>query len=202
MNPLVIFGCGGHAKSVTDVILFNEPHRKIILVDKNARQDEKILGFSIVNDYIIKDEDVFVAIGDNKLRKEISERYYKNLISIISKRAYLGKNTNIGKGVFIAHNAHIGVLSTIKDFSVINTNASIDHECTIGVAATVAPGAVLCGRVTVGNNSWIGANVAIKENVNIADNIIIGMGAVVIKDVINTGTYVGCPARLIRGASE
>jgi len=201
-NLLIVIGCGGHAKSVTDVILFNDPSKEIIFLDKNAREGESILGFPVVRDYEVTNEEVFVAIGDNIKRKIICEKYFNNLVSVVSKRAYLGKNTSIGKGVFVAHNAHIGILSTIKDFSVINTSASIDHECTVGIAATIAPGAVLCGKVIVGNNSWIGANAVVRENTSITDNVIIGMGATVVKNVINEGTYVGCPIRLINSPSN
>jgi len=202
MKKLIIIGCGGHARSVTDVILFNDPSKEIIFFDKNTRNGESILGFPVIKDYEVTNEEVFVAIGDNKIRNTICEKYFNNLVSVVSKRAYLGKNTSIGKGVFVAHNAHIGVLSKIKDFSVINTNASIDHECTVGIAATIAPGAVLCGKVVVGNNSWIGANAVVRENTTIADNVIIGMGATVVKNVISEGTYVGCPIRLINNTSD
>jgi len=193
----IIFGAGGHAKSVADVILFNESEIDIIFINKNAHPNEILLGFPVVDDYNVTNEDVFVAIGDNKIRRNICEKYYKNLISVISKRAYVGRDVSLGKGVFVAHNAHIGILSAINDFSVINTNASIDHECKVGLASTIAPGAVLCGKVTIGDNSWIGANASVKENISIVDNVIIGMGSIVIKDIDEEGTYVGCPAKII-----
>jgi sugar O-acyltransferase (sialic acid O-acetyltransferase NeuD family) len=202
MKQLIIFGCGGHAKSVADVALFNDPNRKLLFVDRNVRQGETILGFPMVSDYTITNEDVFVAIGDNKLRYEVCTQYYKNLVSIISNRAYLGKEISLGKGVFVAHNAHVGIFTKLNDFSVVNTNASIDHECSVGIAATVAPGAVLCGKATVGKFSWIGANASIRENITISDNVIVGMGAVVIKDIVETGTYIGCPAKLVHNIPE
>jgi sugar O-acyltransferase (sialic acid O-acetyltransferase NeuD family) len=202
MKQLIIFGCGGHARSVTDVILYNEPHRKILFVDKNAQKGETILKFPVISDYTVTNEDVFVAIGDNKLRYEVCKQHYKNLVSVISNRAYLGKDISIGKGVFIAHNAHVGIFSKLNDFSVVNTSASVDHECTIGIAATISPGTVLCGKVTVGNFSWIGANATVRDNIKITDNVIIGMGGVVIKDVNHPGMYVGCPIKLIRPELE
>jgi sugar O-acyltransferase (sialic acid O-acetyltransferase NeuD family) len=195
MDELIIFGCGGHAKSVTDVVLYNNPNIKIVFVDKNAHRGELILGFPVTNDIIINKENVFVALGDNNSRRNLCEKYYDNLVSIISNQAYIGKNTHLGSGIFVAHKAHIGVLSTVKDFVVVNTHASIDHECSIGIAASIAPGAILCGKVTIGDNSWIGANATVRENVNISSNVIIGMGAVVTKNIISSGIYIGCPAK-------
>ena len=51
---------------------------------------------------------------------------------------------------------------------------------------------------TIGNNVFIGTNAVIREGVKIVDNCIIGAGAVVLKDIIESGTYVGLPAKKIK----
>lgn len=50
----------------------------------------------------------------------------------------------------------------------------------------------------IGNDVWIGANCLIKSGVNIADGAVIGMGAVVLKDIGPYEVWAGNPARLIR----
>ncbi len=57
-------------------------------------------------------------------------------------------------------------------------------------------GAVLCGNVFVGENSFIGAQSIVKEGVNIGKNVIVGAGAVVVKNVPDNTTVLGNPARL------
>ena len=192
----IIIGCGGHARSIADVILYNEPDADIIFIDENAKADEELLGFPVLPNYNITSEKVFVGFGDNKKRKELSQKYYSNLTSIISKNAYIGKNVKIGKGVFVAHNAHIGVLSTIDDFSIINTGALIDHECSIAKASFIGPNATLCGKVVIGENSFIGAGTTVKDNIYINSDIVIGAGSGVVKNLEINGTYVGIPAKL------
>jgi sugar O-acyltransferase (sialic acid O-acetyltransferase NeuD family) len=215
MDRLVIFGCGGHAKSVADVALYNEPSLKLVLVDENAEEEETVLGFPVMTEYSVKPNDkVFVAIGDNERRKNMCEKYYDNLISIVSKRAYTGREVSIEQGVFVAHDAHIGVFSKINDFAVINTKASLDHECEIGIAATISPGAILCGKVVVGDMVWIGANATVRVKICIIPpppppthtqynlKIRVGMGAVVDKDIRSYGIYAGVPARQLCVKSE
>ncbi len=194
---LVILGCGGHARAVLDVILYNNQYKDIIFADKNARENETILGYPVYKQYKITGEKVFVAIGDNCKRRTLCEKYYSNLISVVSKTAYIGKNVNIGKGVFVAHSSHIGILSDIDDFCVINTSASIDHECKIGKGSFIGPNSTICGKVTVKENVFIGAGTTIIDNISIIDNTVIGAGAVVIKDITSCGTYVGIPAAKI-----
>ena len=194
---LVILGCGGHAKAVLDVILYNNKYKDIIFVDNNARENEIILGYPVYKQYEITDEKVFVAIGNNSKRQALCEKYYNNLISVVSKTAYIGKNVSIGQGVFVAHNTHIGILSDINDFCIINTSASIDHECKIGKASFIGPNVTLCGKVSVKENVFIGAGTTLIDNISITDNTVIGAGAVVIKDITSCGTYVGIPAAKI-----
>lgn len=50
----------------------------------------------------------------------------------------------------------------------------------------------------IGNDVWIGAHVLIKEGIKIGDGSVIGMGAVVIKDVPPYSIVGGVPARVIR----
>ena len=43
----------------------------------------------------------------------------------------------------------------------------------------------------------IGVGAVVRDFVQIGSNIVVGAGAVVVKDLLEPGTYVGCPARLL-----
>lgn len=187
-NKIVIIGSGGFAKSVLDVVLFNETNMDVVFVDKNAKQDKTILGYPVLTTFNITDEKIFVALEDSQKRKEEATKQ-KNLVSIISKRAYLGKNVTIGKGVFVAHDVHIGILSEIGDYSFLNTNSSIGTECVIGEASTIAANAILCNNVKIGENVSIGARAVIVDEVNIDKNVTVKHGAVVTENIDNSKIY-------------
>lgn len=192
-NKWIIIGCGGHAKSIADVLLYNDEKVDIIFLDKNAKKNEKILGFKVVSDYKITNEKIIVGLGDNKKRKDLSLKYYNNLSNVISKKSYVAKSVKLGKGVFVAHNAHIGVLSRIDDFTVVNTGANIDHECILERNSFIAPNATLCGKVHLSENVFLGACATILPNIKICANSIIGAGTIVIDNINKSGTYVGNP---------
>ena len=80
---------------------------------------------------------------------------------------------------------------------LVNTGATIDHDCVIGPHCHIAPGAVLSGRVTVGARTHIGTGARVIQGVNIGSDCVIGAGAVVVRDVIDGLTVVGCPAEPI-----
>ena len=85
---------------------------------------------------------------------------------------------------------------------IINTNASVDHECILGDGVEVGPGATLCGLVTVDVNGWICAGATILPRIKIGADAIVGGGAVVTKDVSAGQTVVGVPARPIKNVEK
>ena len=45
---------------------------------------------------------------------------------------------------------------------------------------------------------FVGAGSTIKDNISVCDNVIIGAGSIVVKDIIESGIYVGCPVKKIK----
>jgi UDP-perosamine 4-acetyltransferase len=66
---------------------------------------------------------------------------------------------------------------------VINTRASIDHDCRLAAHVMISPGAVLCGGVSVGEGAYLGAGCIVTQGVSIGEGALIGAGVVVRGDV-------------------
>lgn len=81
---------------------------------------------------------------------------------------------------------------------IVNTGASVDHDCKIGDFVHIAPHATVLGGVEIGEGTWVGAGAVIKQYLKIGANCMIGAGAVVIADVPDGTTVVGVPAREIK----
>lgn len=141
----------------------------------------------------------FIAIGDNGIREKVFKKLaIQNLLPVnaVHKTAAVDESAVIApNGVMIAANTTINPLVKIGKGVICNTNCSIDHECIIGDFAHIAPGAVLCGNVSVGNHTFVGANAVVKQGITIGSNCMIGAGAVVVKDVPDNVTVVGIPAK-------
>jgi len=60
------------------------------------------------------------------------------------------------------------------------------------------PGTMIGGDVQVCEGAYIGASVSIKEKIKIGQWSVVGMGSVVINDVLASSTYVGVPAKKIK----
>ena len=109
---------------------------------------------------------------------------------------HIGNNVEIGSNVAIAK----GTLSNtiIEDDVKIDNLVHVAHNCVIKKGAFVIASSVLCGGVNVGKNAWVAPNSTVSQKVNIGDKSIIGLGAVVRKDVEQGSVVVGNPAKLLK----
>ncbi len=90
--------------------------------------------------------------------------------------------------------AVVNIGTRVKENSIINTNASVDHDCLIGAHVHIAPGVTLSGGVTVGEGSHIGTGASVMQGIEIGANVIVGAGAVVIDNIETGKTVCGVPA--------
>lgn len=79
---------------------------------------------------------------------------------------------------------------------IVNTSASVDYDCFIGDWCHVAVGEHLCGTVRLGCCCWIGAGAIINNSLNLCDDVIIGTGAIVVKNIEENGTYISMIAKI------
>ena len=106
---------------------------------------------------------------------------------IVGNNVYVGANTAIDRG-------------TLGD-TIIDDNVKIDnlvhvaHNCHINDGAFVIAGTILGGGTQIGKNCWIAPNVSVKEQTIIHDSALVGLGAVVLKEVNAGSIVVGNPAK-------
>ena len=120
----------------------------------------------------------------------------------------IGDNSFVGPFVEIQKNVTIGKNTKIQSHSFICELVSIGDECFIGHGVMFINDLFSEGRPANGNkdfwkNTKIGNNVSIGSNatilpVEICDHVVIGAGAVVTKNIVESGVYVGNPAKKIK----
>lgn len=195
MNRLVIVGASGHGKVVADIARLCGYDDIVFLDDDESKKE--CAGYRVVgrtND--APTGDVFVAIGDNEIRKRISEQYADRRQPIlIHPSAVVAADVQIGQGTVIMAGAVINPGVSIGCGCIINTCSSIDHDCVLRDFVHISVGSRVCGTVVIGEMAWIGAGSTVINNISICGGCIIGAGAVVIRDIMDCGTFVGIPAR-------
>jgi acetyltransferase-like isoleucine patch superfamily enzyme len=109
-----------------------------------------------------------------------------------------GRNTKIGKGVFINFDCVFLDLGgiTIEDNVMLAPKVSLlseGHPVAVNDRQTLT-----AGKIHIKRNAWIGANATILQGVTIGENAVVAAGAVVSKDVPDNTIVGGIPAKLLK----
>ncbi len=196
MATINLFGASGHAKVIMDIV--KAQGDDVCCLYDDAPHCAKIHGRPV---YKVGDVDVkgpmIISIGSCLVRKLISERYDIEYAIAIHPQTTISDSATIGVGTVVMPGAIINADVIIGRHCIINTKASVDHECRIEDFVHIAPGATLSGNVEVGECSWIGVGSCVKQGIHIGKNCMIGAGAVVVKDIPDNSTAYGNPARII-----
>jgi len=210
-KPLIIIGASGHAKVIIDIFEKMGGFQIIGLVDDKLEIGTKVLGCSVLGNSesiasltaVHKNCQAFVAIGDNWTRHlvvtKLLERHPElEFAKAIHPSAQIGKEVSIGKGVTIMAGTVINSGSVIGDFAIINTRASLDHDCLLGSFSSLAPGVTTGGNVTIGAYSAVSIGATVLHGKIIGAHSVVGAGSLVMKEVFDYDVVYGCPAKLVR----
>lgn len=204
---VIIIGAGGHGRVVLDALLAGQEHRVIgLLDDREGLIGQKIRGVPVIGNIKSIDTDMYkadkdigivIGIGDNQCRTRIYSLVRDkgfNLINALHPAAVISPEIRLGRGIVALANSVINCGSIVEDNVIINTSASVDHDCHIGKHAHIAPGVHLAGNVSVGEGSFLGVGTVVIPGVNIGKWAIAAAGAVVIRDVPDNILVKGVPA--------
>jgi UDP-N-acetylbacillosamine N-acetyltransferase len=132
-----------------------------------------------------------------ELARLVREKGFR-LATAVHPSAVVAADAVIGAGTVVAAGAVINPGATIGENVIVNTCASVDHDCRVEDGAHVCPGVRLAGNVFVGRAAWVGIGATVVDRTRIGSGAIIGAGAVVVDDMPDGVVARGVPARVIR----
>lgn len=195
-NSVYLYGASGHAKVVMDIAqkaYCNVP----CLIDDNPNVNE-LAGLPVVHSAEGLSP-IIVTIGDCQIRKRIVEKIGdREYLTVIHPSAIKADSVKLGYGTVVMAGAILNPYASVGNHCIVNTGASIDHDCIIHDFVHIAPHSTLCGEVEIGEGTWVGAGTTIKQGIHIGKNCFIGAGAVVVKDIPDDSLCYGNPARVVR----
>ncbi|RDS85296.1 sugar acetyltransferase [Dyella psychrodurans] len=211
-SPLVIWGGTGHARVIRDAL--DARHWRVVAVFDRREipspfEDVPLFvgtdGFArwIQTSPTSQTTAACVAIGgaDGRSRLDTANFLHSQglpLPTIVHRTGFVAATAIHGDGCQVLAQAAVCANARLGHSVIINTAASVDHDCVIGDGVHIAPGARVAGEVVIEECAFVGTGAVVLPRVRIGAGAIVGAGAVVTKDVPARVTVAGNPARPIR----
>ncbi|MBR4729873.1 MAG: NeuD/PglB/VioB family sugar acetyltransferase [Prevotella sp.] len=155
-----------------------------------------------VENYEPRPDDVFIcALGDAHWKKHYAEIMLvkgAHFISLIHKKAYIGKNTKLGAGCIVSKDVCISCDVSIGNFVTFQRLSDIGHDAIIGNYCHLGSASFMGGYAQIGEETTIQTKGIVLPHIVIGKNCLVGAGAVVIKKVKDGQTVYGNPAKLLK----
>lgn len=201
-KSLIVLGAGGHAKVVISTAHASGYSVQAIYDDNPAKWGSLLLGVPVRGE-VQQVEQLeclgFIAIGDNQARKRIATQLQCLVwATLIHPHSWADASVQVGEGTLLNAGVVVQPEAKIGRHCIVNTSASIDHDCEIDDFVHISPGARLAGGVKVGEGTLLGVGCVVLPNRTIGAWSIVGAGAVVVDDVPKGVVVAGVPARVIR----
>ena len=184
---LIIVGSGGHGQAVADLALSSENFERVSFVDDSFPKNTTALNLDILgnSDSLFSNSLEFdaciVAIGNNGVRKKLVSKIIENnlpLISLIHSFAQVSNYSSIGLGTVVMAGSIVGTNAKLGLGSLVNANATVDHDCVLDEFAHIGVGVSLAGGVKIGKGAWLQAACCAGYHVVIESGIVYPPGTV------------------------
>lgn len=209
--PLILLGAGGHAKVLLSLVralgyeMVGVCDPGLVAQSVSHWRGLKVLGADDALQRYAPDQVELVngigqVVGDN-LRQRVHENACAKGFRfpvLVHPAAWVDETVLLEDGAQVMAGAVLQPDAVIGCCSIVNTRAGIDHDCHVAAHVHIAPGAVLCGGVTIGEGTFVGSGSTIIQGISIGESALIGAGTVVVRDVSAREVLIG-PSPRARG---
>ena len=149
-KKLLIIGAGGHGKVAKDVALSmmvngKNLYKEVAFLDDTM--EDAVGKISDLESLYSKYDEVFVAIGNNQLRKNLCEKIEQTeieLATLIHSTAYVSPTATIEEGTIVGPRCLINSHAIVKKGCIVSIGAIIDHDAILEEFSHANTGAICC----------------------------------------------------------
>jgi sugar O-acyltransferase (sialic acid O-acetyltransferase NeuD family) len=213
MERFAIYGCGGFGREILPIVRgllpsVGNPVGVVFVSDVDEEVGRIENGVEVITfDRLVsaehRDRKVIVSQGSPSVRRRLTEKCEAERLQFRSIAASTYKSLD---------DVTVGEGSVFCDFSMCTSNVKIGrqfqcniysyvaHDCVIGDFVTFAPRVNCNGRIVIEDDVYVGTSAVLRQGdpdrpLRIGRGAVIGMGAVVTRDVEAYSTVIGNPAK-------
>lgn len=195
-TAIVIYGGGGHGKSLIELLQALGTYRIAGVIDDSLPVGSSILGIPVLGGSARLEElyasgvrlavNAVGGIGNINARLAVFAILAKAGFAcpaVVHPSAWIEPSAELAPGVQVFPQAYVGSAARLGFGCIVNTGAIISHDCLVGEYANLSPGATLAGGVTLGPRTLVGMRATLNLAVQVGAGARIGNGATVKSDV-------------------
>ncbi|MAT44058.1 MAG: hypothetical protein CL609_17120 [Anaerolineaceae bacterium] len=195
-NKMIIFGGGGHGRTLIELVQAMGSYDLVGIVDDHIPPETELLGVPVLGGQAVLttlyQKGICLAvngvggIGNPSARWAVFESLQKigfDFPTVVHPTAFVEKSAFLDAGVQVLAQTYIGTQVKVGFGSVINAGAVLSHDVQAGICTNFSPGALIAGNVVFGDFTQVGMGATVNLNLKIGANVRIGNGATVKKDV-------------------
>lgn len=203
-----VYGVGGHGRQTMPLVRATcRPDAKLVFVDDRSTgstvNGHDVLTFAEFASDPAAAKHVAISPADWRVRMKLAARCADagiTLATVTASNVVILDAVSIADGAILSPFVTIGSNVSIGRCFHANISSYVEHDCVIGDFVTFAPGVKCNGNVHIHDYAYIGAGAIVRQGAPgrpliIGEGAVVGMGAVVTRDVAPGATVVGNPAR-------
>lgn len=192
---VVIIGAGGHARVLVDALQLLG--REIVgFLDPSLELGSRGPGGALVlggDEALARlspaEIDLVNGIGSVTVAVSRAVIYQRgkaagfSFSDVVHPSAVVSQSVEFGEGVQLMAGCVVQCGTSIGANSIVNTRASVDHDCRIGETVHIAPGATVSGGVQIGDRTHLGTGAVVIQGISIGADSLVAAGAVVYRNL-------------------
>ena len=211
LKKLIVIGAGGFGREVAfliERINRQAPTWELLgFLDDVKETGISVNGYPVLGDIAdvtdYPDVHIVCAVGSSKGRRGIIERVLRlapdtRFATLIDPSVEYSSLLSVGVGSILCAHTIVTVNVTIGAHVIVNLDCTVAHDVVLGDFVTLYPSVNVSGNTTVGNSTELGTGTQVIQGKHICSDAIIGAGSVIIRDITESGTYVGVPSRKVK----
>ncbi len=210
-KKLVIIGAGEFGEIAHEYFTLDSEYEVVAFaVERKYRTQDNLFGKKVIDFedmeklYPPSEYETFVAVTYvqlNRARKRLYDLCKKKgyrCASYVSSHAFVWHNVKIGENTFIFENNTLQYYVEIGNNVILWSGNHVGHRTVIEDDCWLTSHIVISGFCHIGPGCFIGVNATLGDNVTLAKDIVLGAGALTVKNLSEAGqVYVGSPAHLL-----
>ncbi|HEX9018476.1 MAG TPA: NeuD/PglB/VioB family sugar acetyltransferase [Anaerolineaceae bacterium] len=195
-TAIIVFGGGGHGKTIIDLLRAMGTYRVVGVFDDTLPQGTDVLGVPVLGGSQDLEEwhdrgihlavNAVGGIGNVTVRLKIFDLLARagfTCPAVVHPSAVIERSAVLEAGVQVCAQAYVGSAARVGFGTLVNTGVIIHHDCVIGQVVNLSPGATLAGNVRVENHAQIGMLATVNLKITVGEGAMLGNGCTVKADV-------------------